>query len=108
MKLPSEEFVAIYQPLLTAYQCDAVCKPYDMAWAVRFYALESLTALNPTSPIQQCITTDCLCIPSLQAALQNCINCALSGNPSDLDIASAYVFADSKINPFYHHYSHSY
>ncbi|KAF8151514.1 hypothetical protein B0H34DRAFT_132054 [Crassisporium funariophilum] len=56
--------------------CDSDCATFDSA-------------------LSSCTTTGCLCVPAVSAGLQQCINCFLSGNPSQDIINTAQQLANT-------------
>ena len=58
-----------------------------------------ITSLILISSIQRCTTSGCLCVASVQAGLQSCVNCALTGNPTQDVIQTAQNLVDSTIHP---------
>ncbi|KIM39840.1 hypothetical protein M413DRAFT_185031 [Hebeloma cylindrosporum] len=68
-----------YHQFLNARQagpCDAACATFSAA-------------------LDRCTTPACLCVAPVQAGLQSCVNCALTGNPSKDVIQTAQDLVDS-------------
>lgn len=75
-------------------QCSFECA---FLWVGNLYR-----SLNLISPVQRCTDVACLCTASIETGLQSCVNCALTGNPSQDTIQTAQSLVNCTIHPSCH------